>query len=99
MNMMASKTERCSALNMRFSVTLTAPLEDRTMKIGASCLTGVLGFATLATMSLTMLDTGSGPVSAKAAGAEEKPKKIIADQIRRQGFPCETAVSAERDQK
>ncbi len=67
------------------------------MRTVGSCLELGLGFATLAFISLGALGAVSALGSAKAAEVEEKPKKIIADQIRRQGYPCGTPLSAERD--
>lgn len=45
-----------------------------------------------------VLLAGLAAVEAGAAeSAGEAPKDIIADQIRRQGFTCDNALSAERD--
>lgn len=59
----------------------------------------VLGFATIVTMSLTWFETRSNFATAGAAEIEETPKEVIADQIRRQGFSCDNALSAERDRE
>lgn len=37
------------------------------------------------------------PLCQSAFGQEETPKNVIAVQIRKQGFPCDNPISAEKD--
>jgi hypothetical protein len=69
------------------------------IKIGSGRWAVVLTVATFVTISLAWLETRSSLIAAKAAETEETPKEIIADQIRRQGFSCDNALSAERDRE
>jgi hypothetical protein len=48
---------------------------------------------------LAVLATSVGLRLASAAAQEEVPPEIIAVQIRKQGFACQTALSAVRDRK
>ena len=59
----------------------------------------VLAAATAVAVSLTSLGARSNLIAAEAEVVEETPKDIIVDQIRKQGFACDNALSAERDRE
>jgi hypothetical protein len=73
--------------------------EERFMRTVGTSFKLALGFATLAFVFSTILGAVSALRSVKAAEVEEKPEKIIAIQIRRQGYACGTPLSAEPDLK
>lgn len=58
-----------------------------------------LAAATAGAISLTSLGGRSTLIAAEAGAVEETPKDIIVDQIRKQGFACDNAQSAERDRE
>lgn len=69
------------------------------IKIVSTRWSFVLGFAIIVTISLTWFETRAHFAAAGAAEIEETPKEVIADQIRRQGFSCDNALSAERERE
>jgi hypothetical protein len=64
--------------------------EERDMETRSSRITIALTFVNLVAVCMTWLKP-------EAAKAQETSKEVIADQIRSQGFTCDTPESAKRD--
>ena len=58
-----------------------------------------VGLAITAATVVIAAECASRHVAAQSGAPEEMPKEIIVDQIRRQGFTCTRAVTAERDRE